>query len=158
MSDTDAEHCRIRRAGTGDVERLFEWVRRPDSLRSSIITRTAPNRQDHRRWFADRLSDPGTRIWIVECGREPVGQVRFQDKGMGPEISIYVEAAARRRGFASRALQLALAEARSVWPGAVAIARVRTNNERSRRFFEMQGFHLDAEATDHWIYARALGS
>lgn len=146
----------IRRVQREDACLLFRWLNRPDSLAASLATGQPVPWHEHGRWLDERLGDPWSRLWIVECAGRPVGQVRLQDKGSGPEVALYVEAACRGRGIAAQALELALVEARPVWPDATALARVRRDNPRSRRFFRGRGFSLHGEAADHEIYGRTL--
>lgn len=147
---------RLRPVTAEDAALLFVWLNRPDSLAASLDT-SAPVAWDvHKGWFDARLADPRTRIWIVERDAAPVGGIRLQDKGDGPEIAIYIDAPARGAGVAGAALGLALDEAHSVWPGSEAIARVRPDNAASRRLFERAGFALRHRADDQLIYRRTL--
>ena len=147
---------RLRPVTAEDAALLFDWLNRPDSLAASLDT-SAPVAWDvHKGWFDARLADPQTRIWIVERDAATVGGIRLQDKGDGPEIAIYIDAAARGAGAAAAALGLALDEAHSVWPGSEVIARVRPDNATSRRLFEHAGFTLRHQGDDHLIYLRTL--
>jgi RimJ/RimL family protein N-acetyltransferase len=147
---------RLRPANAGDAALLFEWLNRPDSLAASLDTAAPVAWQDHERWLTARLADPGTRLWIVERDGAPVGQVRLQDKGDGPEVAIYIDPAARGGGIAGAALDHALGEGALAWPGATAIARVRLDNARSQRLFERAGFVKKARADDHRVLVRSL--
>lgn len=147
---------RLRPMTAGDAALLFAWVNSPDSLAASLDTQAPVARDVHEDWVATRLADPLTRIWIVEQDDAPVGSIRFQDKGDGPEVAIYIDAPARDAGIAGAALGLALDAARVVWPGAQAIARVRPDNVASQRLFGRAGFALQRQASDHLIYTRAL--
>lgn len=146
--------CTIRAAVPGDSRCMFRWANQPDSLAASLQTRNRISPEEHQRWFAERLSDPNSRIWIIELAGKAVGQIRIQDKGYGPEIAIYVDAGARRQGIAGDALEQALQVAPSLWRNAAVIARVLTDNKRSKRFFLQHGFTLDRESGDHDVYVR----
>jgi len=147
---------RLRPVVAEDGALLFEWLNRPDSLAASLETSSPVPREAHKIWCDARLADPRTRIWIVERNAAPVGSVRLQDKGDGPEVAIYIDAAARGAGVASIALGLALDEARTVWPGSEAIARIRPDNAASQRLFERTGFTLRRQTEKQLIYRRAL--
>jgi UDP-2,4-diacetamido-2,4,6-trideoxy-beta-L-altropyranose hydrolase len=147
---------RLRLVMAEDAALLFAWLNQPDSLAASLDT-SAPVAWDvHKDWFDARLADPSTRIWIVERYATPVGGVRLQDKGDGPEIAIYIDAPTRGAGIAGAALGLAFDEAHSVWPGSEVIARVRPDNAASGRLFERAGFVLRHRADDQLIYMRTL--
>lgn len=154
---TDQPNCAIRPAENHDTMSLLSWANQPDSLNASLFTQNKIALQEHERWFAERLSDPNTRIWIIEQAGNPVGQVRLQDKGDGPEVAIFVEATARGSSIAGTALELALQEAQSVWRGAPIFARILKNNSGSKRFFARHGFILRDDAGDHEVYIRAPG-
>lgn len=153
---SEPARCVIRAVQEDDARQLFDWVNRPDSRAASFVTREAVEWEDHCRWLAQRLADPMSRLWIVESGGRAVGQIRLQTKGQNLELAIYVEAADRGQGVAADSLELALAEAGRVWPGAQVVARVRIDNERSRRFFESRGFHLLAATDDGWVFSRVI--
>lgn len=147
---------RLRPVMAEDAALLFAWVNSPDSLAASLDTHAPVTRDVHEDWFEARLADPLTRIWIIERHGDPVGSVRIQDKGDGPEVAIYIDTPARGAGIAGTALGLALDEAHTVWPGSEAIARVRTDNTASQRLFAGAGFVLLQRADDHLIYTRVL--
>ena len=130
----------LRAADITDAAVLFEWVNQSDSRKASLKSQDPVSWGDHCAWLAARLADPGARIWIIEVSGRAAGQIRFQDKGGGPEIAIYVEPEFRRAGIAVSALTAALDRARLIWPGRNAIARVRLENAMSRRLFERAQF------------------
>jgi RimJ/RimL family protein N-acetyltransferase len=95
----------------------------------------------HAAWFARRLADPATRIYIVEHDGAPVGQVRVDrlDAGRG-EIHVALAPQARGRGLAATALTLAVSRgARELGLDAIE-ANVRVHNEPSLRAFARAGF------------------
>ena len=146
--------CVIRPAENQDTMCLLSWANQPDSLNASLFTRQKIAREAHERWFAERLLDPNTRIWVIEQTGKPVGQIRRQDKGEGLEVAIFVEAAVRGCGIAGDALELALQEAQAVWCDAPILARILKHNSQSKRFFARHGFSLHDDAGDHEVYIR----
>jgi UDP-2,4-diacetamido-2,4,6-trideoxy-beta-L-altropyranose hydrolase len=156
VTQRSATPCRLRPAEPEDAAQLYVWVNRPDSIASSLTTKEAVSWEEHQRWFAARLSDPRSILFVVEVEGTPVGQLRLQDKGEGPEVAIYIAPPWRNSGIATNALEAGLREARSRWPGALAIARVRRDNARSQRLFERSGFVPAAIAPDHIVYRRLL--
>ncbi len=144
-----ARRIELRPAGPEDAELLFGWANAPESRDASLRDQGAIDWDHHRKWFADRLRDPNSAIWMLEEKATPVGQIRFQDHGEGPEIAIFVCRAARRRGIARIALDKALRLARVQWPDTSMIARVRMGNQASRRLFESVGFRSVASEPNH---------
>ena len=146
----------LRPAGSTDEAQLFEWANLEESRRASLESQAPISWDEHRAWLADRMTDSATRIWIVEVNDLAVGQVRFQDKGNGPEVALYIEPSSRRTGLARRALALALVEAAAVWPSRNVIARVRPENTASRRLFESARFMPEGNEPDELQFTYAL--
>jgi L-amino acid N-acyltransferase YncA len=83
-----------------------------------------------------------------------VGQVRLQRKDAALEVSIYVAAAARGAGTATRMLDLARAQAGKRWPGLVLVARIKSDNAASRRLFTRAGYGRMVVERDHIVLHR----
>ena len=159
MSNLDPEsgpECTLRPAGHGDARLLFEWLNRPDRIAVSLVSKSGVSWEDHIEWFEARLADPNSRIFIIQCEDVPAGQIRFQYETEGHEISIYIEPEFRKSGVAYQAVCSAIDQIASHRGACDIIARVRTDNPRSRKFFEKLGFSLTATPDDHWILIRRV--
>ena len=132
--------ARLRAAGAADGALLFEWVNSPDSLANKERTKRPIPRAEHERWFAKRLNDPATRIWIVEADDQPIGQVRLQCKAGVAEVDIYIATEWRGQGHARAALRDAIAHFRQNESDRPVVARVLTDNSASLALFESLGF------------------
>ncbi len=137
---------RLREAGAADSALLFEWVNSPDSLANKERTEGPIRRAEHECWFAKRLGDPATRIWIVETDDQPVGQVRLQCNAGVAEVDIYIATERRGQGHARAALRDAIHDFRRSEPDTPVVARVLADNAASRALFESLGF--DVARTD----------
>ncbi len=138
---------RLREAGAADGALLFEWVNSPDSLANKERTEAPVPRAEHECWFATRLTDPATTIWIVEADNQPVGQVRLQCNAGVAEVDIYIAAGRRGEGHARAALRDAIRDFRRSEPDTPVVARVLADNAASRALFESLGFAVaDADA------------
>ena len=124
----------LRPAGLADCERVYEYNFAAD-VRAVSGSQVAVPYTDHARWFARRIADPKSPIWIVEQTGEPVGTVRIDSLEAGGRISIALAAEARSRGIGRRAIELACA----TW-GAAVIAEIHPSNVRSRSCFLACGF------------------
>lgn len=144
----------LRPAASADGDMLLDWVNRPDSLAASLKTSAPVPRVVHQAWLAAMLADSGSGLWIAEREGAPVGQVRLQRKGAALEVSIYVEAAARGAGTATRMLDLARAEAARRWPGVGLVARIKPDNAASRRLFTRAGYGRMVVERDHIVLHR----
>jgi UDP-2,4-diacetamido-2,4,6-trideoxy-beta-L-altropyranose hydrolase len=131
---------RLRLVREDDCRLLFEWaddaVARTASFRSTPIAW-----EDHARWFAERLQDAQSVIYIGEnAGREPVGVVRFQIKGESAVLSVNVAAGFRGQGWGRELILFStrsLVRARSIRR---VDAFVKPDNQASVRLFEASGF------------------
>lgn len=95
----------------------------------------------HHAWFAQRLADAASEIWIGKVDGAPVGVVRFDLVNAGVAlISIIVAPEARGRGHGSELLTGAMA--RQGLEAQAFRATVRRENHASRRLFESAGFHV----------------
>ena len=153
----DIKRVALRPAGLSDADLLYRWVNSPDALANKLRTRGPIPREEHERWFRKHLEPEGGRIWIVERQGQALGQVRFEPDAGGHEIDVYIMPEHRRLGIASQALQAAFAAFGREHDGTVLIARVRPENEASRRLFESLGFTLREHEQDHQVFIRTLG-
>jgi UDP-2,4-diacetamido-2,4,6-trideoxy-beta-L-altropyranose hydrolase len=143
----------LRRAGATDSDLVFQWVNLADSLAGKLQTQRPIAREEHERWFAARLADPDTFLWIIEAKSKPVGQLRLINRGGVYEIDIYVEADARRTGVAHTALRLGMAELAKLREGQTTFrALVKRSNVASQRFFEREGFARFDQHAGYMVY------
>ena len=149
--------CKLRPVSHDDASLLFEWLNRPDRIAVSLDTKGSVSWSEHIKWLDTQLSDPGSQFFIIQCEDVPAGQIRFVDGTEGLEISIYVDLEFRKSGVAYQAVSLAIDQIQALQSGSNIIARVRTDNPRSRRFFENLGFTLTATLDNHWSLSKRVG-
>jgi RimJ/RimL family protein N-acetyltransferase len=131
---------RLRLVRESDRQLLFEWAHDPVA-RAASFHRNAISREDHDRWFAERLADPKSVIYIGEkAAGEPVGIVRFQINGESAVLSVNVAPEFRRQGWGRELI--ALSTHSLVRAGSVrrVDAFVKPENQASARLFEASGF------------------
>jgi len=136
-----------------DARTLFAWVNSPDSLAASLRTKAPIPWEQHVVWMEERLHDPNTLLLIAEENEKPIGHVRFQDTGEGPEVSIFLASEHRRGGLALEMLRTAMQQAVSRWADTPFLARIKTANAASRGLFESVGFRLARTAEDHLLFS-----
>jgi UDP-2,4-diacetamido-2,4,6-trideoxy-beta-L-altropyranose hydrolase len=139
----------LRRVTAADSERVWEWNFAPD-VRARSVSIKMVTFAEHERWFARRLADVGSPMWIVEADRIDVGIVRIdrvQPKGASVigRISIALAARARGRGIGRRAI----AAACSVWARPV-VAQIVADNLPSLTAFAACGFK-QVDGPDHQL-------
>jgi UDP-2,4-diacetamido-2,4,6-trideoxy-beta-L-altropyranose hydrolase len=130
----------LRLVRESDCRLLFEWADDPVARAASFHS-AAISWEDHARWFAERLQDPHSVIYIGENAvDEPVGVVRFQIKGESAVLSVNVAPEFRGQGWGKELVALAtrsLVRARSARR---VDAFVKPDNQASVRLFEASGF------------------
>lgn len=143
----------LRPAEFSDAEQLLAWVNQSDSLSNKRLTQQPIAWPNHAAWLKRVLADPNARLWIIESGGEPVGQLRLSPDAAGRRVvDIYLIGTARKHGFAAMAIQAGLAEAASLWPEDAVYAEVMTANESSHRLFLRSGFVRENVYSDHVFY------
>ena len=142
----------LRKAERRDEGRVWVYNDEPGARRVSISKESIPW-EAHKVWFAAKLADPKTSLFIVECGGESVGTLRIERRGEEDQISIALTPSARGRGIGVAAIVEA---ARKHEGGLVAL--VRPDNTASARAFETAGFvrmgSRDVHGTKVDVFAR----
>ncbi|MBT6116305.1 MAG: GNAT family N-acetyltransferase, partial [Rhodospirillaceae bacterium] len=152
-----AETLPLRPVRPEDATMLFEWANLPEVLAVSIRRRKAVQWDEHCAWLAERLADPQSAFWMLEQDGRAAGYLRLQgrEEGSGeegPEVSIYVGPAARRRGLGMAMLAHARQEQMARWPARALIARVRPDNLAARTVFEAAGYRIEESLPDHLLF------
>ena len=141
---------RIRRATMADADLLLRWRNDPATRAASLEQAEIPL-PAHRSWLRGALGDPARVLLIGENGAGPVGQVRFDRHETGAEVSITV-APELRGTIGGLLLERAVRLFRSRSPRGELTARVRVDNEASRRLFERSGFRLVGDRAGILLY------
>ncbi len=130
----------LRLARPSDCQLLFEWATDAES-RAASFRSGAISWENHNWWFAERLQDSHSVIYIGERATgEPVGLVRFQLKDNYAVLSVNVAAAFRGRGWGRELIVFSThALARDYVVGRI-LAFVKPENRASLRLFEASGF------------------
>jgi RimJ/RimL family protein N-acetyltransferase len=145
---SEADAVSLRSARDDDRDLLLAWRNEP-AVRAASRSTGEVTPEEHAAWFARRLADADTRIFVVEHEGEPAGQVRVDRlDGARGEIHIALAESARGRGLAAPALSAAAQRgARELRLDRIE-ANVRAANEPSLRAFTRAGFaeaHRDAD-------------
>jgi RimJ/RimL family protein N-acetyltransferase len=126
------------RAGPEDSRRLWQWRNEDETRQASFQTDPIPFEQ-HERWFAERLRDPHTRLFLILEDGRPVGYVRFDLAPPEAEINLSLDPTVRGRGLGAAVIRLASERIRSEGITTVR-ARVRPENARSVAAFRRAGY------------------
>lgn len=137
---------RVRRALQTDCHQYFVWAS-DELVRSSSLVTGPLDFERHRDWFQDRLSEPFSYLYLVECGSIPIGQVRFAVSQSIALLSYSVDSAHRGKGLAKHLLALALRKLSLDCPSCRLItAQVKPDNAASLRVLVSCGFREKAAA------------
>ena len=144
----------IRKIKLEDSTQLFNWVNKTDSLSVKIENQKRINFSDHSKWFNERMNDPNTSIWIIENKNKiPIGQIRFQKKIDNYfDVDIYLTKHERKKGVASKALNLAINKVNFYSFRAI----IKKSNRRSYNFFLKNGFSLSHEDNNMWVLVNII--
>ncbi len=97
---------RIRPANKDDAYCLWQWANDPATRRNSFNPEPI-SWATHEVWYAARLSSPATRLWILELGGMPVGQIRYdRTEASTAQISFSIAPSFRRRNLGTKLLGL----------------------------------------------------
>lgn len=131
------EGVSLRPATYDDVRRVWVIANDPTVRAVSISTDPIPW-ESHRAWFEARLAG-GQPLLIVAIGPRSVGYVRFDEGPDGAEVSIALDPM-HRGGLGGRVLRTACDWWDAAHRGAPLLARIKTDNDASRRAFYGSGF------------------
>ncbi len=132
----------LRPAEETDADFVLALRNDPDAVRFSG-TGAAVAPADHARWYAARLDDPGTPLWIAEVDGAAVATTRLDVVSGVAEVSIAVAPEARGRGLAGRTLGLLQDVVRHGVQVTRLVAAVHPGNAASLRLFQAAGFSTD---------------
>jgi RimJ/RimL family protein N-acetyltransferase len=141
----------VRRARPSDARRLWRWANDAETRTASVRTDLIPF-EVHLDWFGERLVDRSCLLLIGWNGAGALGQVRFDTGPAEAEVSISV-APEHRGTVGGLLLAQAIRQFARVRPGVSLAARIKPENEASRRLFEGAGFAPEGERDGLLRYA-----
>jgi RimJ/RimL family protein N-acetyltransferase len=140
----------MRRAYADDEVLFLDWANDP-GVRRSAFNEAPITAAGHREWFARRLTDPRTAMFVATGPAGlPIGQVRLDidETGSSALIDISVDPALRGKGVGT-AMLAATEECARRLPGLTRlVAQVRHGNHPSRMMFLAAGFSEVATVRD----------
>ncbi len=150
-----------RPARSADCRRLFDWRNDPQVRAAAFNTEPVPW-DSHRHWLQTRLEDADCRLYVLERGAVPIGQVRFDLQDSTATVNYSLAAEFRGQGLAAPMLATAIAQLIVDVPAVTRLsAYVKTDNPASSRVFDRLKFALDGFDTTrlahHYAYDVAAG-
>lgn len=130
----------LRRAELGDCDNVYTW-RNADETRRYSFGYDPIFRDEHDRWFAATLANPGQVLLIGECQGEAVGVLRYDLKGEDAMVSVYLVPGKHGYGYGPHLLRAGCNWLRENHPGMRSVmAEVLMANRSSVKAFLEAGF------------------
>lgn len=127
-----------RRATMDDLMLLFNWAN--DAIvRQNAINQELIEIDNHRHWLVDKLRSSDTLIFILTLFGQPIGQIRYDFKGVEWEVDYSIDIKYRGRGFGKKIIEMTL----KAFSGKVIRAYVKSDNIASSKVFESLQFEKD---------------
>jgi UDP-2,4-diacetamido-2,4,6-trideoxy-beta-L-altropyranose hydrolase len=140
------ENIHLRPVRDEDSRLLWEWANDPVVRRVSFSTEPI-NWDTHSTWLRNKLSDPNCRLYVIECGRRSIGQIRFEMEQNSAVISLSMAPDCRGQGLGTAALQAAMEQLFHTATVKQADAFVKKDNTASLRLFQKAGFEEHPSTT-----------
>ena len=141
MTDKENRLLALRRAGSEDCRLYYEWSQDP-SVRANSYGGSPFPFEAHERWFAQKLLDAGTLLYVLESGAVPAGQIRYEIRDSDAEINFSIAREFRSRGLGKEILMRGERRLLADRPDVGMIhGYVLAENEPSRRAFLGAGYN-----------------
>lgn len=140
----------LRRARWRDAWRLYRWRTDPQTV--AMMAGPPPRTfAQHLRWLRATFAHPRRYLFVALNWPVPIGTGRLDVSADGgaAAISVTVAPGYRGRGFAAPVISAILTQCRLL--GIVEVeARIKVQNEASRRAFARAGFRLIGQRDGTW--------
>ena len=134
------DQLRLRPVAPEDMLPLWRLVNQPTVRRNSLNSDPIPL-DEHVRWFNQKLSSPDTCIWVLDFHGLVLAPIRYDRiDAETAQISLHVAAPFRRRGLATRLLNLTWQDACRRLKVNRLRAVIKQDNTASERTFLKAGF------------------
>jgi len=143
----------IRQASSGDLLTYFRWANDPSVRQNAVNTAPIPL-EGHTSWFKAKLKNKHAKLYVIEKGNIPIGQVRLDKAESGWEVDYSIDKRFRGKGFGEIMLRLTIIEFRKKHSDPV-VAKVKSLNVASNKVFLKLNFkEKKAQKTGGETYRR----
>ena len=82
----------IRPARKADMDLLYNWVNKKDSISNKLLTSNVITKSEHKKWYTSSIKNKNRFLWIIEEENINIGQLRFdiEEKDNSCFIDIYI--------------------------------------------------------------------
>ena len=145
MSPSTTHEIRLRPAYAEDIILYYNWANDPE-VRKNAINTSSIHWTTHQAWFASKLHDVNSRLFVLEASGLPVGQIRFDKKGDEARIDYSLDPIVRGRGWGPRLVALGADLMQKIEPVRLR-AEVKVGNDTSSAVFLRMGFTETSSAS-----------
>ena len=138
LCPSDINEIRLRPASDEDIVGYYNWANDP-AVRKHAVNTSAISWATHQAWFASKLHDVNSQLFVLEAAGLPVGQIRFDKEGGEAHVDYSLDPIVRGRGWGLRLLALGIDRVRQIEPVKLR-AEVKAGNEVSAAVFLRNGF------------------
>jgi UDP-2,4-diacetamido-2,4,6-trideoxy-beta-L-altropyranose hydrolase len=127
----------LRSAQNYDIYMLYNWANE-ESVRENSLISDQISWERHAAWFAKKIYEKNSKLYILEVNLLPTGIVRFEysQELSAAVISFSIDQAFRSRGYGKKILSMGMKK----YDGKRYVAYVKTCNEISIKIFESLNF------------------
>ena len=140
----EAQELNLRKACWSDCRFLFR-LRNEDEVRKNSFQTSEIPYSSHENWFAQKLQDVNTVIYILERNGQAIGQVRADRQERTAEISYALCREARGRGLSRWMLSELENRLREDGFCSELYAEVKRENTASQKIFQSLGYRQKPE-------------
>lgn len=130
----------VRNALYADAAELFRWRNHPE-VRRDFFNARAVGWEEHEKWFKEKISDPGSSVYMAGFWGERIGTVRFEPKDGAIKVSVMLSPLFIGKGLGAEVIRLCterfIEEKR---PDRPIVAEIKKENIRSIKAFERAGY------------------
>jgi len=136
----------IRKVTLDDAK--FLWVLRNQTAvrKNSFNTKKVPY-HGHEDWLVNKIADRKFAFYLITKGREPIGQIRFDQNGKKSLVNISISKKFTGQGFGKRAIEMATKKYVRNTKRKKVIAYAKEYNVPSIRSFEGAGYENRGKVT-----------
>lgn len=132
----------LRKAALSDLDLYYEWANDPVVRSNSFSSEPIPY-ENHVKWFNRSLNKDDVHLFVLMEDDVPVGQIRINISDAVAEISYSISSEFRGKGYGRKIVSLLIEKIKKEIPGIKTIsARVKPDNEASKKVFEKEGFNM----------------
>lgn len=139
-----------------DCRDLWIW-RNHSEVRKNFFNSEPVSWQEHKKWFALKINEPQSRIYIAKMGKDKIGVMRFEVKSGIVKVSVNLNpdffGQKLGRWIIKRGTEKFLREMKTTKP---VIAEIQKDNIVSQKAFAKAGYEIIKEGKEKTIYEYSI--